>query len=509
MRLTSRTGLLALFESADLNQLELTETDLGFALAPRLNAQGRFSEAAESVELLTTNDRSRAIELANQLEGMNARRKLDSRLVEDAVRIMLEREPSLLDYAAIVLSHPDWSGGIVGLVANRLAEKYGKPVVLLAERDDLAIGAARSVEGVDIAQALGKCSDLLGKFGGRAKSASLTLRRENLLDFRRRFSRVVREMHPEPTVEPTLEIDGYLGLDEISLALVGDLRRLAPFGNGNPPLTIATLDLRVARKKKLGRRGDHLELTVEDANKNRQRVFWWNAGDVEPPAGRFDLAYTLRISHYQDRVEPMLELIDIRLLESEPIDIEGPKYVVEDLRRDPNPTEKLAEILAQYPDAIVWREDDAAVDGRNRTELEPAETLIVWTTPPGPQEWESALEKADPVRIFVFGSFSPEPSLESFIQRLGGLLKHAISAKEGETTIDALAAAMAQRADTVRYGLLWFDRTGRLSVDLRKNGKVRLSRRKESSGTVDQPQLEKLIRGAIAETNAYRKSWMN
>ena len=147
MRLSRRAGLQALLECAEVNQLEIDERDLGFALGPRLNAQGRLGNAADSVELLSIenaegDDKARAAELANQLEGMNARRRLESSLVEQSAHALLERDPSLLEYAAIVLSRPDWSGGVVGIVANRLADAYHKPVVLLCEKGDVAFGSA-------------------------------------------------------------------------------------------------------------------------------------------------------------------------------------------------------------------------------------------------------------------------------------------------------------------------------------------------------------------------------
>src|SRR5262249_5321266 len=155
----------AMLQSAGINQLELDESDIEFSLAPRLNAQGRMGSAADSVELLSTEDLARAAELANQLEGMNARRKLESRLVEVGAHNLLENDPSLLEYAAIVLAHPDWSGGIVGIVANRLADEFHKPVVLLCEKDGMAFGSARSVPGCNITDALRACRARLLKFG--------------------------------------------------------------------------------------------------------------------------------------------------------------------------------------------------------------------------------------------------------------------------------------------------------------------------------------------------------
>ncbi len=507
MRATIRPGLLALLQSAEVNQLAMDESDIGFKLAPRLNAQGRMGNAADSVELLSTSDAARAADLAYQLEQMNARRKLESQLVEDSAHNLLEREPSLLDYAAIVLSHPDWKGGVAGIVANRLAEAYHKPVVLLCEENENAFGSARSVAGINITDALKACREKLTKFGGHAMAAGLSLRRENVFEFRRLLSRAVRSMTAE-IEEPMLEIDGFLRLDEITRELEQDVRRLAPFGNGNPALTLATTDLRMVRKRKLGRKGDHLELIVADDAGNQQRVLWWNAGERELPGGRFDLAYNLRLSRFKDEVDLVLEFVDLQARESEPIEVSDQTvgYEIEDCRND-DPHAKLAEILSTHTDAIVWREANSSLAGCNRTELRQAETLIVWTSPPGPDEWNAALETVKPRRVMFFGLSPAELSLESFLQRLGGLLKFALSSKGGETTIQELAAAMAQRDDAIRYGLRWFQQSGQLEIAISAKGRVSISRPAQTSDRLDQTSLEKLLSNVLSETVAYRKSW--
>lgn len=507
MRATTRPGLLALLQSAEVNQLAMDESDIGFKLAPRLNAQGRMGNAADSVELLSTSDAARAADLAYQLEQMNARRKLESQLVEDSAHNLLEREPSLLDYAAIVLSHPDWKGGVAGIVANRLAEAYHKPVVLLCEENENAFGSARSVAGVNITDALKACREKLTKFGGHAMAAGLSLRREDVFEFRRLLSRAVRSMTAEIAEEPTLAIDSYVLLKEITREFEQDIRRLAPFGNGNPALTLATTDLRLIRKRKLGRKGDHLELIVADDAGNQQRVLWWNVGERELPGGRFDLAYNLRLSRFNNEAELVLEFVDLQPRESETIEISSEDaFQIEDCRSD-DPHAKLAEILATHPDAIVWREADSSVAGCNRTELRPAETLIVWTSPPGPDEWNAALERVKPRRVMFFGQNPTELSLESLLQRLGGLLKFALSSKGGETTIQELAAAMAQRDDAIRYGLRWFQFKGLISVELRASGKLKLSQGGGEDNQSEQSAMEKLLRNALEEIAAFRRNW--
>src|SRR5262249_58534666 len=123
-------------------------------------------------------------------------------------------------------------------------------------------------------------------------------------------------------------------------------------------------------------------------------------------------------------------------------------------------------------EATLWREDDPGISGRNRIELVPAETFIIWTTPPGPEEWQAALDIVRPSRLVIFGRSPAAHTVESFLQRLGGLLKYAINTKGGETTLLALAAATAHRIDAVRYGLMWFEQTGRLGVDWLPKGRV-------------------------------------
>jgi hypothetical protein len=298
-------------------------------------------------------------------------------------------------------------------------------------------------------------------------------------------------------------------LKEITREFEQDVRRLAPFGNGNPALTLATTDLRMIRKKKLGRKGDHLELIVADEAGNQQRVLWWNVGDRALPTGRFDLAYNLQLSRFKNEADLVLEFVDLQPRESEVIEVGSEDvFQVEDCRNSDDPRAKLAEILATDPDAVVWREADSSVIGNNRTELLQAETLIVWTSPPGPDEWNAALESVKPRRVVFFGQLPTEPTLESFLQRLAGLLKFALKSKGGETSLQELAAAMAQRTDAVRYGLNWFQQKGQLGIEIRVRGGVSITHNQKDNDRSNQTLLEKLLSNVLAETVAYRKSWM-
>jgi single-stranded-DNA-specific exonuclease len=209
LRNTRRIGLQALIEIAGIPPERLNATDIGFQLGPRLNAAGRLDDARPVVELLTTTDPTRARLLALQLEGLNNQRRLLNRQIYAAAQEQIARDPSLLDWEALVLAHSAWHPGIIGIVASRLAEHYQRPVVLLAESEDgPARGSARSVPGYDIGAAVAAQSDLLLSHGGHPGAAGLSLNSNDIPAFRRRLSNTLRETR-DPSVHSGLILDAY------------------------------------------------------------------------------------------------------------------------------------------------------------------------------------------------------------------------------------------------------------------------------------------------------------
>jgi len=509
LRNTERLGLQAIFERAQIDAATLNEGHIGFDIAPRLNALGRLQDANPAVELLTSHDLATVNVLANQLEGLNARRKFLSQQVFEGAQAQIENDPSLLKYPALVLSHPDWHTGVVGIVASRLVEQYNRPVVLIATPDDdIGRGSARSVAGVDITEAIKAQADLLHGYGGHNMAAGLSLDASNIYEFRRRLSATVYDMLDGADVTPTLQIDGYLALDELTLALAEDIGRLAPFGNGNPPLTLATRDLRIKSHRLLGRRGEHLKLTVEDADGNTQEVFWWRGAEQHLPAGQFDLAYTLRISTYKGEREVMVEWLDAHLTDEAVITIEDEftKREVIDCRAVDDPASQLMALRDAYPDALVWAEGGADVGGLDRHDLKEAETLIVWTTPPGIEEWEAVLDTVEARRLILFGIDPPHDSAEAFLQRLTGLVKYTLNKKAGIAKIPDLAIAMAHREQTVRVGLEWLAARGQIRIEMVDDDTVYLER--DSVADSDREiHTRQHLSALLAETRAFRKFW--
>ncbi|MBL8154897.1 MAG: single-stranded-DNA-specific exonuclease RecJ [Anaerolineae bacterium] len=507
LRRAERLGLALMMERAEINPLEVNEGHLGFALAPRLNALGRLADAAPAVELLTTADRSRALMLVNQLEGYNAERKLLSNQVYEGVQAQLERDPALLDYAALVIAHPGWHSGVIGVVAGRLAEQYRRPVVLLSIHGEAAQGSARSVQGCDISRALKRLAGLLTRYGGHTMAAGLSLPAENVPEFRRQLSRLVREQLGARAVEAsTLAVDALVSLPEVTLELAEQIDRLAPFGNGSPPPALVAERVRVARQRALGRRAEHLELTVEDEAGTRRRVLWWNHAGQEPPAGLFDLAYTLRLSRYRGQPDAQVEWLDARALEDEAVDLGAgaAAYTVIDYRSHPDPASQLKRVLAEHPGAILWREGGG---GLSRGELRPARTLIVWEPPPGPDEWAGALDAVQPETVIVFGVDPGWDTLNAFLTRLAGLVKYALKRLDGQIDLGRLAASMNHRESTARTGLEWLAADGQIRLEAgQEPGIYRVS----APGEADPARREAIqqrVEGLLAETRAYRAFW--
>jgi single-stranded-DNA-specific exonuclease len=511
LRETPRAGLAMMIELAGLQQSNLTEEHIGFVLGPRLNALGRLDDANPAVELLTTADPGRARVLATHLEGLNARRRLLTAQVLGGALAQIERDPSLLEQAALVIEHPEWPAGVIGIVASELAERFNRPTVLLAAPPgEPARGSARSVEGVNVTAAIAAQERLLLNHGGHPMAAGLSLERENIPAFRRGLSRAVEAALGGAVPRRSLQLDGSLGLEELSLNLVADLERLAPFGAGNPPLALAIPRLSILSKSTIGRDGDHLQLVVKDEFDRTQRVVWWRGAGWPLPEGVFDLACTVRTSNYRGQREVQVEWIDARPVDGGEIDLRRPLAVIDQRDLD-HPLPVLQAILSESP-AVVWAEAEAiqrlaaagaGIPAADRAHLSPAETLIVWTTPPGRAELQAAIEAVGAQNVVVFAVDPADATPEAFLRRLAGLAKYTLEKHGGQVDLPRLAAASAQRETAVRLGLKWLAQRGLLEVSF-GDGTVQLSPG-GVSGPGQAAQTLEQLKILMEEVSAYRQ----
>ncbi|MEW5868887.1 MAG: single-stranded-DNA-specific exonuclease RecJ [Chloroflexota bacterium] len=517
LRRAERLGLQEIMRLAELNPAWLTEEHIGFVLGPRLNALGRLGDANPVVELLTTQDLGRARLLAEQLEGLNARRQLLTSQVYQGALAQIAQEPALLEHAALVLAHPAWPAGVIGIVASRLVERFGRPVVLIAApQGELGRASARSVEGVDITAAIASQAHLLEGYGGHRMAAGFAIQPEHIDEFRRGLGRAV-ERASRPS-EAGLVIDGYLPLSALSLELVSDLERLAPFGAGNPALVLASREVHLVSQARVGRGEEHALLTVEDEIGNSQRVVWWQAGDLLQagglPEGPFDLAYHARASTYRGQRDVQVEWVDFRQERQVVVVQAAPSLEVIDYRQDAQPVAVLAWLLAQEP-MQVWAEAEAPgrlaerlpeagrAWLRPRHELEAGPALCIWTTPPDRSTLRSVLERVRPQRVYLFAIDPAASTPEAFLQRLAGLVKYALQSGEQDVLLVRLAAATAQREAAVRLGLAWLAGRGHVVYEELASGRVALRRSQGMLRSEDDAQMNQL-RKLLEESNAYR-----
>ncbi|MGC8856167.1 MAG: single-stranded-DNA-specific exonuclease RecJ [Anaerolineae bacterium] len=503
LRQTKRPGLRAMATLAGASLETLTEETIGFTFAPRLNALGRLSDANLAVELLLTHEPSRAQVLATQIEGLNLQRRLLTRQVYEAAEAQLRDAPHLLTEPVIVLTHPDWPGGVVGIVANKLVERYHKPTILLSESEDgILRGSARSIEGLHITEAIATQKDILLSFGGHPMAAGLSLRKENLAAFRRGLGKAVEaQLGSTAWEEPSLQIDAWVGLEEINLELADALERLAPFGAGNPELVLAIRGVSLKSATEIGKTKEHLRLHIEDEQGNSQSLLWWNGvGEELPEAGsKVDVAFSLRASSYRGQRQVTLQLVELRLVAEKAVEIRPWVPQVVDWRLEQARWQDLS------AEVMIWVEGAERSKGKARFELQPADELAIYTIPPSPTELRQALEVVQPKKIYLLGAGPGEEKPEEFLSRLAGLCKFAIRRRGGQATLSELAAATAQRESTVLLGLDWLVAGGHLSFELDdENGILRL----KAGDGLDNPYLRRelfvAVRGALHETAAYR-----
>ncbi|MGQ9518386.1 MAG: DHHA1 domain-containing protein, partial [Anaerolineae bacterium] len=440
---------------------DIDTTPVMYELAPALNAVGRLAHAELAVRLLLTEDKRRAEEWAVEILGLNEERRYQTNLAMSMAMEQLEAMPRPLP-PAIVLASRQWHPGVVGIVAGRLADMYRRPAVVISiGPDGMARGSARSVPGIDIHQAILQQKDLLVAEGGHPMAAGFSLRAMDLDEFTHRLIQTVRHMTIHQVLEHTLLIDAWVRWDELSLALYDDLARLAPFGEGNPTPILAARSLTLASIETVGERREHYRLRLTDEAGISHEVIWFNGDRDLLPQGPLDLAFALRQNLYGGTRRMQIELVAVRRTPATPIPIPIPEHTLEvlDLRASSEGIDILrhwAERASAGESIALWGEGKGTTTFpflQRRDQLSPAETLAIWSVPPGPEEFAAALDRTGARRLVLIYGDCPPADLRTLLLDLMGLVKHTLRAKQGEARLSTLAGLTAQRKETVLLGL--------------------------------------------------------
>jgi single-stranded-DNA-specific exonuclease len=308
---TQRPGIVALKQVAQSPE-KLGTHDVGFQLAPRLNASGRLETAEESLHLLLAETLDAALPLAQNLDARNRERQKIERGITDEVAGFIRSKFNPQTDFVIVEGQLLWHIGVVGIVASRVLQEFYRPTIILGGDAGLWRGSGRSVAGFDLAAALRECDDLLMKHGGHAMAAGLTVAPDKVDALRLRLNEMARgRLRPED-LQPPLRLDAEVALDEITLDSLAELERLKPTGMGNPALQFCARNL--THKKPLQRIGanrQHVKLWVTDGATTHEAV-WWNAGNGSLPVGTFDLAFAPSVNEFNGRTTVQLKVLDWR-----------------------------------------------------------------------------------------------------------------------------------------------------------------------------------------------------
>jgi single-stranded-DNA-specific exonuclease len=302
---TRRPGLRALMSVARVAPARLDERALGFALAPRLNAAGRLYRADAGLELLLTDDPVRAQQVAEELDRAN----LERRELELRIRYEAEAQVAQLgERAAYVLAGEGWHPGVVGIVASRLAERHHRPVVLIALDGPGGKGSARSIPGFDLLGALTACSSHLLRYGGHRAAAGLEIERAGVPALAKAIGEYAGRALSAEDLVPLERVDAVVGCEELSMELAEELQRMAPFGHGNPGVSLLLADARLRDGRPMGE-GKHVRFTVESDRARARAVAFRTGGKLPVQEGAaVEATFKLEINEWNGVCEPRLVL---------------------------------------------------------------------------------------------------------------------------------------------------------------------------------------------------------
>ena len=310
---TSRIGLRKLMQVAGVRPPILPE-DIGYRLGPRLNAAGRLSTAEKSLRLLLTDDDGEATMLAAELDQQNReRQELEKQIFDSAIE-KIEGRLDVARDAAIVVGARGWHQGVLGIVASRIARRYHRPTIVVGfDENGIGKGSGRSIEGLNLVEALSCCAERLDKFGGHEMAAGLAVREENFDRFAEAFRKAAREVLSEEALQPCVRLDHELAFTEIDIDFLRWHEMLQPFGNGNPqPLFLAREVEPVALPRVVNEK--HLIFRLRQGNRHRRAVFFDGMTNPLPPTP-WDIAFRIRADEYDGETLVAMQIEAVRQAE--------------------------------------------------------------------------------------------------------------------------------------------------------------------------------------------------
>lgn len=305
---TPRIGLQALARVSGMSLHEVEAHHFGFVLGPRLNAAGRLEHARRALEVLTTDDGTTAATASAHLDALNTERRRQQDVILDMAN---QQADAYAEDPVLVLSHPEWSHGIAGIVAAKIMERWSKPTIVLQEEDGVAKGSARSLGGFNMVSALASVQEVLDKYGGHHVAAGCTLPNHRIDELRQRLNEYYRrQQFTRLTAKPIPDVE--LGrLDDMTLDMYEHLQQLAPFGKGNPRPLFYVPDLQLVECYPVGKQREHLKLLLSDGDNEREAIAFGKGECASRLDRRVAAWFELDVNTYRGRSRAQLRVKEI------------------------------------------------------------------------------------------------------------------------------------------------------------------------------------------------------
>lgn len=305
-----RIGLRALKLVSGIEHQVIDSSKASFALIPRINAAGRIASAAEAVELLLSDHQDRAEELARKLDAFNRKRQVMEKVIFSE---LLEKVGDVYDAGEIgplVFASPTWHPGVIGIVASRLVDRFGRPAILISLKDGIGKGSGRSIANFNIYEGLKRCESLLISYGGHRYAAGISIREEDIASFAVRLREILRENDPETDFTVCTTIDAQCSLTDITHELLTQIEQLAPFGSRNPEPILCVRNVSIDSPSIVG--NNHLKMRINGDGVSRNSI-WFSKGQFLPDisAAILDIVFTPQINTWNGSSDIQLKMKDI------------------------------------------------------------------------------------------------------------------------------------------------------------------------------------------------------
>lgn len=472
-------GIKRLLESAGYNNLEdgITSDQIAFGVAPRINASGRLDTVDNAIKVMIS-DNKQEIELAVMaLENFNKiRQELCSKIFEQADKMAEKCKDNI-----IVLFHKDWHVGIIGIVASKIVEKYGKPTFLMtySEETQQYRCSARGVEGCEdfsLYDIIANISDKLDGFGGHTLAAGLyfTEEKASFEEVKKALIESYNKITNSAKLTPVINIDLEIEPEEVTEDLIKDISRLEPFGASNPSPLFAIRDFKLSEKKLMGPNHDHLRLTVEK-NGMTFNAIWWSVGDINLKKGdTLDIAFSPNLNEFNGNTTIQLMIKDLHsdcLVEQE-----ESKVITYDNRKKTDILDKVDGYLktAKY-DFCVFAEKQTVKEELkkfpeiysrivDRNSLKAFDGIMFFDYPPTDEIMQEVMSRVHPIRIHYMNYDLQKEQSFDYLKTMAGMIKYACNSKDGRFDLNSSACFLGITNNLVEIILEMFEDLGGVNI---------------------------------------------